>query len=147
MKSKQGYMFRVHFDSFGTGDAYEFLSEQVMRVTRPEIVFSDILGLHEAAMTDFDIELRDDITDRARAEVITQVNKQIREDAEFALTIDALDDQGAVVEQWYLRGCKIAACRLGELTKGTATNLTIYLVVTSRRVATSLFGQSVQVFD
>lgn len=140
-------MFRVHFDSFGTGSAHAFLSEQVLRVTRPEIVFSDIVGVHEAAMTDFDIELRDDVTDRTRAEVITQVNKQIKEDAEFALTIDTLDDQGAVVEQWYLRGCKVAACRLGDLFQGAATNLTIYLVVTAKRLATSLLGQSVEVFD
>lgn len=147
MKSKQSYLFWVHFDGFGTGDVNELLSEQVLRVTRPEIVFADILGVHEAAVTDFEIELRDDITDRTRAEVMTQVIKQIREDAEFALTIDTLDDQGKVIEQWYLRGCKITACRLDELAKANGANLTIRLMLTSKRIATSLLGQSVQMFD
>jgi hypothetical protein len=145
MKAKSAHLFRVHFDNFGTDTANEHLMLQVQRATRPGTVFFDLLGLPEAETPTLEIDLRDDITDRTRAEVVTQVRNQIRESAEFSLVIETLDEHERVVEQWRLSHCRIVECRFDELTLASGTMM-IHLAVMCGAVSTTVFGEMLELF-
>lgn len=141
--SKMPWRFRVHFDNFGTG---ALLTPLVLRVTRPDVMFYDIMGLAESEASTVEIDLRDDVTDRARAEVVTQVAKQIKEDVEFALVIETLDEDEKVLEQWHLAACRVSECRWSELATMQQEGLIIRLTISVGRVETTANGQMVELF-
>ena len=143
IQSKMPWRFCVHFDNFGTGAA---LSSLVLRVTRPDVMFYDIMGLAESEASTVEIDLRDDVLDQARAEVVTQVAKQIREDVEFALVIETLDETGKVLEQWHISACRISECRWSELAAMNQDGLVIRLTISCGRVETTANGQMVELF-
>jgi hypothetical protein len=146
MKPKIQRWFRVQFESFGTDEAGEFLTEQVHRVSRPAIMFCDVLGLDEMAVPEITIDLYDDTGDRVRSEVITQITRQ-KDGEEFAVIINTVDEMSKVMEQWHLRGCTITACRFDELVAFSGTGLMIRLAVASKRIAPSVFGKCVEILD
>lgn len=141
--SKMSWRFRVHFDNFGTG---ALLTPLVLRVTRPDVMFYDIMGLAESEASTVEIDLRDDVSDLARASVIVQVAKQIKEDVEFALVIETLDEMEKVLEQWRLSACRISECRWSELAAMQQDGLVIRLTISCGRVETTVNGEMVELF-
>jgi len=142
---KSAFRFRVHFDDFGTGDGQ--LTGQVMRVTRPSVKFHEVYGLDEVSLRPIEIDLRDDVGDMTRSEVITQVIKQIRDDAKFAVVIETLDAAEKVLEQWRLNNCRIIEYHLDELVECKADGLLIHLVIDCARLSVTLHGELVQMLS
>ena len=140
-KAKAAHSFRAHFDNFGSGNANEHLMTHVKRITRPGAVFYDLLGLPEVESPAIEMDLCDDVTDRTRGEVVTQISKQIKDGAQFALVIETLDEAGVVIEQWRIGQCRIIEFRLDELARASDSTLTIHLVFTCGRVSTTAFGE------
>ena len=141
--SKMPWRYRVHFDNFGTG---VMLSSLVQRVTRPDVMFYDIMGIAESEASTVEIDLRDDQTDQARSEVVIQVARQIKEDVEFAMVIETLDESEIILEQWHLSACRISECRWGELAAMHLDGLVIRLTISCGRVETTANGRMVELF-
>jgi hypothetical protein len=135
------HRFRVQFYRFGSGDQLPHLTTQVLRITRPHLLNYDIQGLVCAAA--IEIDLRDDVLDINRVEVLTQLHQQIKDDLSFALTIETLDQNEKVLERWLLDECRISDCQFDELTTIESRGLMIHLQVDVKRVRTELRDQIV----
>jgi hypothetical protein len=139
--AKMSNHFRVHFDDFGGDD--RDLTSQVLRVTRPGLRFHNDFGIAEVAATPIELDLRDDVSDHTRCAVMTQVLRQIKEDAKFAVVIETLGPTNNVLEQWRLTGCRILDYRLDELCCVKGEGLLIRLTFDSERISVSLNGEMV----
>ena len=134
--------FRVHFDDFGDGD-YRDLTTQVLRVTRPGLRFHNDFGIAEVAATPIELDLRDDVSDYTRCAVMTQVLRQIKEDAKFAVVIETLGPAGNVLEQWRLTGCRLLNYHLDELICSKGEGLLIHMTFEPERISVSMNGEMV----
>jgi len=146
IRAKSANRFRVQFDKFGTDQQQEHMSAQVLRVTRPGVMFYSVFGTPQVTKTNITLDLRDDVSDYARHEVITQVNRQNDAGSTFALTIEALDSSSTdtVLERWYFTDCRIVECLFDEFDNGKRDGLTIRLVIEPGRVEATLNGESVE---
>jgi len=145
-KGKAPHLFRVSLYDFGTGGNQEHLTKHIVRVGRPGAAVFDIVGTEETSSPSIDIDLHDDLRDHTRAEVLTQLAKQMKEHAEFSMHIEILDEREEQVEFWHLTGCRIVDCRLDELNRRSPECLMIHLTIASQRIATRLFGEIVKLF-
>lgn len=142
-RAKNANLFKLHFDSFGSGVD---LSLYVVRVGRPGVVFFDMMGLDEVDSPRLDIDLRDDISDHARSEIVIQLRKQMKESATFSVIIETLNENETVIEQWRLAGCRIIEARFDELRCDVSDGLLIHLSLEAKRIATTARGEMVELF-
>jgi len=144
--SKHANNFRITFDDFGKWDGpHAPLTARVLRITRPHLLRYKLFDVAEAAP--IEIDLRDDESDIARQEVLTQIIRQIDDDARFTLVIETLDRTGTtVLERWRLLQCQIVDCRFDDLNYDEAARLQIHLLVSALRIVVSLGDSEVDLF-
>jgi hypothetical protein len=137
--------FRVYFDDFGRDCPP--LTFQVLRATRPSLRFHNDFGISEVSLMPMEIDLRDDVSDLTRCAVISQVIRQMKEDAKFAVVIETLGIDNKVLEQWRLTGCSIQNYRLDELICSKGDGLVIHLTLDSERISVSMNGEMVELLS
>ena len=150
---KLQYRFRVNFLNFGTNNATNELTKQVIDVTRPSVSFGEITipvynstmylaGRHEwQPMT---INVRDDASGSVSALVGQQLQKQMDfveqasaatgQDYKFQTNIEILDGGNGtatpiVLETWEVYGCFLQGANYNNLAYSSNEVVTIQLAI------------------
>ena len=150
---KLQYRFRVNFLNFGTNNATNELTKQVIDVTRPSVSFGEITipvynstmylaGRHEwQPMT---INVRDDASGSVSALVGQQLQKQMDfveqasaatgQDYKFQTNIEILDGGNGtatpiVLETWEVYGCFLQGANYNNLAYSSNEVVTIGLAI------------------
>ena len=150
---KLQYRFRVNFLNFGTNNATNELTKQVIDVTRPSVSFGEITipvynstmylaGRHEwQPMT---INVRDDASGSVSALVGQQLQKQMDfveqasaatgQDYKFQTNIEILDGGNGtatpiVLETWEVYGCFLQGANYNNLAYSSNEVVTIHLAI------------------
>ena len=150
---KLQYRFRVNFLNFGTNNATNELTKQVIDVTRPSVSFGEITipvynstmylaGKHSwAPMT---VNIRDDAAGGVSKSVGAQLQKQLDfveqasaasgQDYKFQTNVEILDGGNGtlvptVLETWELYGCFLVSANYNTLNYGTSDVVTIGLSI------------------
>lgn len=164
---KLQYRFRVNFLNFGTNNATNELTKQVIDVTRPSVSFGEInipvynstmylAGRHE--WQPLTINVRDDASGSVSALVGQQLQKQMDfveqasaatgQDYKFQTNIEILDGgNGAaapiVLETWELYGCFLQTANYNTLNYGTNEAVTIAMTLRYDNAIQSPIGSGV----
>jgi hypothetical protein len=142
---KSAHRFRVQFDDFGN-NAQSHMTSQVMRVSRPYMHRYD--DFVPSGISPINIDLRDDIMDITRTEVLTQVLRQIADNVRFSMTIETVDMNAKVLEQWNLLKCRIVDCKFDDLSYYLGQDgdgLMIHLSIQSDQVSVNVGDQRVAI--
>ena len=150
---KLQYRFRVNFLNFGTNNATNELTKQVIDVTRPSVSFGEITipiynstmylaGRHEwQPMT---INVRDDATGSVSKLVGQQLQKQMDfveqasaatgQDYKFQTNVEILDGGNGtaapvVLETWEVYGCFLQGANYNNLAYSSNEVVTIQLAI------------------
>ena len=164
---KLQYRFRVNFLNFGTNNATNELTKQVIDVTRPSVSFGEITipvynstmylaGRHEwQPMT---INVRDDATGSVSKLVGQQLQKQMDfveqasaatgQDYKFQTNIEILDGGNGttapiVLETWECYGCFLQTANYNTLNYATSDVVTIALTIRYDNAIQSPIGSGV----
>ena len=164
---KLQYRFRVNFLNFGTNNATNELTKQVIDVTRPSVSFGEITipvynstmylaGRHEwQPMT---INVRDDASGSVSALVGQQLQKQMDfveqasaatgQDYKFQTNIEILDGGNGttapiVLETWECYGCFLQTANYNTLNYSTSDVVTIALTIRFDNAIQSPIGSGV----
>ena len=150
---KLQYRFRVNFLNFGTNNATNELTKQVIDVTRPSVSFGEITipvynstmylaGRHE--WQPLTINVRDDASGSVSKLVGQQLQKQMDfveqasaatgQDYKFQTNIEILDGGNGtfvpqVLETWECYGCYLKTANYGALNYGSNEIATIALTI------------------
>jgi hypothetical protein len=150
---KLQYRFRVNFLNFGTNNATNELTKQVIDVTRPSVSFGEInipvynstmylAGRHE--WQPLTVNVRDDASGSVSALVGQQLQKQMDfveqasaatgQDYKFQTTIEILDGGNGtatpvVLETWEVYGCFLQASNYNNLAYSSNEVVTIQLSI------------------
>ena len=150
---KLQYRFRVNFLNFGTNNATNELTKQVIDVTRPSVSFGEInipvynstmylAGRHE--WQPLTINVRDDASGSVSALVGQQLQKQMDfveqasaatgQDYKFQTNIEILDGGNGtatpiVLETWEVYGCFLQGANYNNLAYSSNEVVTIQLAI------------------
>ena len=154
MKNK----FRITFRNLGqlvSGTNSRNVTMQVTTITLPNLTFAEVtlhrynstayvVGKHE--WQPINVTVEDDITGLAATAIKAQLETQQRlvgvdldgrwlntaatgSDYKFAIVIDQLDGNEAVVQHWILEGCAIMSCDWGDRDYSTADAATMTMSI------------------
>ena len=150
---KLQYRFRVNFLNFGTNNATNELTKQVIDVTRPSVSFGEInipvynstmylAGRHE--WQPLTVNVRDDASGSVSALVGQQLQKQMDfveqasaatgQDYKFQTNIEILDGGNGtatpiVLETWEVYGCFLQGANYNNLAYSSNEVVTIQLAI------------------
>jgi hypothetical protein len=133
---KLQYRFRVTFINLGAGHSEEYMTSNVISVTKPSLTFDDVVidtynskiklaGKHDWA--EVTIQLRDDVDNSVIKAVDSQLGRQLNmhdqsspmagSQYKFSVKIESLDGangDAGTLDQWFLSGAYISNVQYGE---------------------------------
>ena len=123
--------FRVLFDGFAGLTELVEMTQQVVSCSKPHIKWHSISSFWEP----IEIKLRDDVLSNVLKLAIAQIKKQLNDDQyKFKVTIEVLDGDNKILEEWKCQDCLLQGCDFGQLYYGSGDPVEISLTIQPDKV-------------